>query len=193
VNDIELSEIKSPSLKNVSEYASAIKESAEFIGLVKPTPENAELCAKEVAKFNKQKKDAKAVLDSIRKKWDEPLDDALKPVTEALAGYSSKSSDYADSVLSAKKEAYKKSAYDSFLKYASVASKDGSIPDWESFYEPSWYGRPKEDLDSLVSSKLRIQLTKDDEETACFQVKGTKAEIQSVRDFMVSNRITFGE
>lgn len=192
-NEIELTEILAPTLKGIEDYASAIRESSKEIGLVSPTSENADICAKKVTEINKKKKDGKAVLDSLKKKWDEPLNQALKPVSDALAEYVAIADDYSAKVLCAKKEAFKGKARESFLKFAKVASQDGSIPDFELFYETGWYGETQEQLEANIASKLHTEIHKDETVTAYFAITSSKEKVQMVRNFLATNLISFSE
>lgn len=140
-------------VSGVEELTAEVLKSAEKIGKVAPIPENADQCAKEITKFNKLTKDAESAVKSVIDYWDEPLKKELNPLVEAIASYKAKKNEYQSSALEAKKEAAKKEAYVVFLDLAKL-SKDGNIPDWDTFYDIGWYGRTKDDIRSLMIAKL---------------------------------------
>ena len=82
-----------------------LKLEIENARAVKPTPENSDLCAKEVTKLNKTLKDWKAKLASAEEPYVSNLENAVKPIVDLLNDFSSQAKDYQTEVLNAKKEA----------------------------------------------------------------------------------------
>jgi hypothetical protein len=97
-------------IKDAEAFIASIAEESKSIALMKPTPENAELCAKEVTKHNKSIKGYTEQINALIGAWDEPLLKVLEPLQTALNDYMGACVDYQKSVLVAKKEAYKDKA-----------------------------------------------------------------------------------
>lgn len=178
-------------IKDAEAFIASIAEESKSIALMKPTPENAELCAKEVTKHNKSIKGYTEQINALIEAWDEPLLKVLEPLQTALNDYMGACVDYQKSVLVAKKEAYKDKAKGSFVRLASLASTDGEIPDWDTFYDPTWYGRDKEALENCIIAKLKKSHEgADDKAVAVFSVKGSD-KIALVEDFMIKSHIGY--
>jgi hypothetical protein len=165
------------SVAGVEQFKKALDDSLNALVLNKATPENASICEKAVAAFNKAIKNYKAQADFIRTEYYKPIDDALAPIDAAIADAQAKGKTYANDVLLAKKAAYKATAFKTFC-LATAALPAGSAPDFDAFYESKWYDESSEQLGNDIIAKLQAQTAaaKDDPTAhATFEVRGSLA------------------
>lgn len=177
----------------VEEFAESITEASKSIGLMKPTPENSPICAKSVTEHNKVLKAAQNTLKEAEKRFLEPFEKQIAPAKEAVEAYASLAKQEQTDVLIAKKEKAKQEAFSLFADLAKL-SKDGSLPDWETFYDPSWYSLTSDALRSSMVAKLadfaKKEEPNDPSKTAIITVSGSK-NIERVLEFMHDNGIDF--
>jgi len=189
----ELTLVVDGEVLGVDKFASRFEEAKKSIGLLKPTISNASLCAEKVTEHNKMLKAGKNALLEAQKQFLKPFVEALAPATEAVNAYEENLKAEQAEVLNAKKEKAKEEAYQEFLSLAQL-SKDGNVPDWDSFYELGWYSLTKEQVRSAMVSKL-AKFGKEEEPDnpnyfAVFTVVGSK-NISKVEMFMKANLIDY--
>jgi len=189
----ELALIVDGEIMGVDRFVSRFDEAKKSIGLLKPTASNSALCAAKVTEHNKMLKAGKNALLEAQKQFLRPFVEALAPATEAVNVYEELFKAEQTEVLNAKKEKAKEEAYQEFLNLAQL-SKDGNVPDWGSFYEPSWYSLTKEQVRSAMVSKLakfgKAEEPDNPNAVAVFTVIGSK-DISKVESFMKANLINF--
>ena len=139
-----------------------LKLEIENARAVKPTPENADLCAKEVTKLNKTLKDWKAKLASAEEPYVASLENAVKPIVDLLNDFSSQAKDYQTEVLNAKKEARYEKAKEIYSKVLGSLLQDGSLdgeaPKFEEVYLPSYYNLTNEALEAVLKENIQDSL-----------------------------------
>lgn len=177
----------------VDKFVSRFDEAKKSIGLLKPTASNSTLCAAKVTEHNKMLKAGKNALLEAQKQFLRPFVEALAPATEAVNVYEELFKAEQTEVLNAKKEKAKEEAYQEFLNLAQL-SKDGNLPDWDSFYELGWYSLTREQVRSAMVSKLakfgKEEEPDDQNAIAVFTVIGSKS-IAKVETFMKANLIDY--
>lgn len=177
----------------VDGFSDKVAEAAKSIGLMKATPENSALCAKCVTEHNATLEGFKAVIDEARKQYNAPFDAAVSKAVGAVAAYESLAKTEQAEVLAAKKQKAKDEAYGVFVDLAKL-SKDGSVPDWDSFYDPSWYSLNSALLRSYMAAKLaefsKNEEPNDPKAVSIFTVRGSK-DVAKVAQFMHDNGISF--
>lgn len=190
---LELTTVNSAlSITGVEEFVKGLNDERGKISIVAPTKENVAFSSKEVTKHNATIKTYEGQVDAIKAKYNEPLDNLLKPILQAIEAYYEDCKDYQNQVLAMKKEAFKDKARERFVKLATLVSTTGEIPNFDAFYEDKWYQCKNDDaLDACIADKLKKQNeVADGDAVAVFSIKGSD-KIAIVEDFLIKNKINY--
>src|SRR5574344_1529305 len=147
---------------------------------VTPTPENAELCAKQVTKLNKTVKDWKAKLAQAEEPYLSAIEAVVKPITDVLEAFAEDAKAYQSDVLGAKKQARFDKAKGIYSKVLGAMLQDGSLdgqaPKFEEVYLPSYYNLTDDALEAVLKQNIVDTLKRQSAEgkVATFVFEGEK-------------------
>lgn len=180
-------------IKGSEDFIKKTKDEAENMTKFPPSGSTILVCMTKRANTKKDITAYRAQVEALEKMYLAPLAVALAPIVKAIDSLDKALDDYADKLLTCQKNEFKEKARKRFVTLAGAMSKTGEIPDFETFYDPSWYSRCKtnDSLDDAIIAKLkRSEEVEDDKATATFSIKGS-AKIKIVEDFLISSRINY--
>ena len=181
------------SLAGERDFVESVDRTIESIKTFPPTIENLPLCVKKCSELNKQVKEFSEQAEAVKEVYLQPLENAMGNIELAINDLATAAKDYGAKVLDLKKQEFKEVARKRFVTLAGAMSKTGEIPDFDTFYDPSWYSRckTKDSLDDAIIAKLkRADEVEDDSAVATFTIKGS-AKIRQVEDFIISSHINY--
>lgn len=139
---------------------------------------------------NNYVKEVKATLDKAEKEYLAPfkvisdqVNDALKPLIDA-------NKDFANRILEAKKTKFKNDVRDEFTLIARPDA-NGELPDFETIFDPSWYGNKVADWKDKLATKIRKAEVADEKVTAYIRVETTKSQLEDLERYIISQRINY--
>lgn len=169
--------------------SAVVQEKAALLRAQVITPENA-------TKMEDLRKESNAYIKSIKNKIEEAKEEFLKPFTEKerqaleiLAPLEEATKEFADAILNAKKTAFRNKVRE---RWEQLCSVDGEIIDFDSLYDPSWYGKPEKVWLETLIARLKKAKTKDAPFKGVFFIEvGTQQNARDIEDYCIKNKVVY--
>jgi hypothetical protein len=139
---------------------------------------------------NKYVKDIKAQLTKAEDDYLEPFNAIADQVNEALKPLIDANKAFGDKILEAKKTKFKNDVRDEFTLIARPDA-NGELPDFETIFDPSWYGDRVADWKDKLATKIRKAEVADEKVTAYIRVETTKSQLEDLERYIISQRINY--
>ena len=139
---------------------------------------------------NKYVKDIKAQLAKAEDDYLEPFNAIADQVNEAVKPLIDANKAFGDKILEAKKTKFKNDVREEFTLIARPDA-DGELPDFETIFDPSWYGDKVADWKDKLATKIRKAEVADEKVTAYIRVETTKSQLEDLERYIISQRINY--
>ena len=139
---------------------------------------------------NKYVKDIKAQLTKAEDDYLEPFNAIADQVNEALKPLIDANKAFGDKILEAKKTKFKNDVREEFTLIARPDA-NGELPDFETIFDPSWYGDRVADWKDKLAAKIRKAEVADEKVTAYIRVETTKSQLEDLERYIISQRINY--
>lgn len=139
---------------------------------------------------NKYVKDIKAQLTKAEDDYLEPFNSIADQVNEALKPLIDANKAFGDKILEAKKTKFKNDVRDEFTLIARPDA-NGELPDFETIFDPSWYGDRVADWKDKLATKIRKAEVADEKVTAYIRVECAKSQLDDLERYIISQRISY--
>ena len=172
-------------LKNVVERKVSVIGDNQAIA-----PSNISHYEDERTENNKYVKDIKAQLTKAEDDYLEPFNSIADQVNEALKPLIDANKAFGDKILEAKNTKFKNDVRDEFTLIARP-NANGELPDFETIFDPSWYGDRVADWKDKLATKIRKAEVADEKVTAYIRVETTKSQLEDLERYIISQRINY--
>lgn len=172
-------------LKNVVERKVSVIGDNQAIA-----PSNISHYEDERTENNKYVKDIKAQLTKAEDDYLEPFNAIADQVNEALKPLIDANKAFGDKILEAKKTKFKNDVREEFTLIARPDA-NGELPDFETIFDPSWYGNKVADWKDKLATKIRKAEVADEKVTAYIRVETTKSQLEDLERYIISQRINY--
>jgi hypothetical protein len=172
-------------LKNVVERKVSVIGDNQAIA-----PSNISHYEDERTENNKYVKDIKAQLTKAEDDYLEPFNAIADQVNEALKPLIDANKAFGDKILEAKKTKFKNDVREEFTLIARPDA-NGELPDFETIFDPSWYGNKVADWKDKLATKIRKAEVADEKVTAYIRVETTKSQLDDLERYIISQRINY--
>lgn len=139
---------------------------------------------------NKYIKEIQGEVDSAKKDYLEPFNAIASQVTEALKPLVEANKSFADKILEAKKAKFKQDVREEFGLIARPDS-NGELPDFETIFDPGWYGNKVADWKDKLKTKIRKSEVADESVKAYIRVECTKSQLDDLERYIISQLIHY--
>lgn len=139
---------------------------------------------------NKYVKDIKAQLTKAEDDYLEPFNAIADQVNAALKPLIDANKAFGDKILEAKKTKFKNDVREEFTLIARPDA-NGELPDFETIFDPSWYGDRVADWKDKLAAKIRKAEVADEKVTAYIRVETTKSQLEDLERYIISQRINY--
>lgn len=139
---------------------------------------------------NKYVKDIKAQLTKAEDDYLEPFNAIADQVNAALKPLIDANKAFGDKILEAKKTKFKNDVREEFTLIARPDA-NGELPDFETIFDPSWYGNKVADWKDKLATKIRKAEVADEKVTAYIRVETTKSQLEDLERYIISQRINY--
>ena len=153
-------------------------------------PSNVSYYEDERTENNKYVKDIKAQLTKAEDDYLEPFNAIADQVNEALKPLIEANKSFGDKILEAKKTKFKNDVREEFTLIARPDA-NGELPDFETIFDPSWYGNKVADWKDKLATKIRKAEVADEKVTAYIRVETTKSQLEDLERYIISQRINY--
>jgi len=153
-------------------------------------PSNVSYYEDERTENNKYVKDIKAQLTKAEDDYLEPFNAIADQVNEALKPLIDANKAFGDKILEAKKTKFKNDVREEFTLIARPDA-NGELPDFETIFDPSWYGNKVADWKDKLATKIRKAEVADEKVTAYIRVETTKSQLEDLERYIISQRINY--
>ena len=172
-------------LKNVVERKVSVIGDNQAIA-----PSNISHYEDERTENNKYVKDIKAQLTKAEDDYLEPFNSIADQVNEALKPLIDANKAFGDKILEAEKTKFKNDVREEFTLIARPDA-NGELPDFETIFDPSWYGDKVADWKDKLATKIRKAEVADEKVTAYIRVETTKSQLEDLERYIISQRINY--
>jgi len=153
-------------------------------------PSNVSYYEDERTENSKYVKDIKAQLTKAEDDYLEPFNAIADQVNEALKPLIDANKAFGDKILEAKKTKFKNDVREEFTLIARPDA-NGELPDFETIFDPSWYGNKVADWKDKLATKIRKAEVADEKVTAYIRVETTKSQLEDLERYIISQRINY--
>lgn len=180
-----------PILEGLEALKNVVKRKVSVIGDNQAiAPSNITNYEDERTENNKYIKDIKAQLTKAEDDYLEPFNKIADQVNEALKPLIDANKAFGDRILEAKKTKFKNDVRDEFTLIARPDA-NGELPDFETIFDPSWYGDRVADWKDKLATKIRKAEVADEKVTAYIRVETTKSQLEDLERYIISQRINY--
>lgn len=139
---------------------------------------------------NNYVKEVEQQITDAEKKYLEPFDAVIKQITDALQPLKDENKAFAQRILEAKKARFKETVRAEFSLLA-LADANGELPDFETIYDPAWYGKTASVWKQFLALKLKKERESTKKVVAYVKVTTDQGKLDDLEAYLISNRIVY--
>lgn len=168
-----------------------IEERVARLKAVAITPENAKKNEDLRTEGNAYVKSIKNQIKALKEEYLKPFTEQEKAVLEALKPLEDELKAFSESVLEAKKIAFRNKVYQEWT-YLVQMDMDGNIAPFEEIYDPSWYGDAEKEWKPKLIAAWKSYVTSGEIVNATFHLERVSmGSVREIEKIIIEKRIMY--